>query len=207
MKTISYLVSEQIPDHLCVGRGCSQVKGCHLVHVCVWEPEHSCLPQKVHGDTGKDNYQLVHAWYICVRLVKSDKHKTKKKTSKFMMCCFLHSHVAPGDRMMKWCFSLQVNEAQISSILHHLVNDIDVPLPYGRQKYKLDEVQNKKHDAHIVTLSPRESRNVCLTPKRAATAHLQPKWKAVCPASHVMLGSAPLLRKRSTMARLPWRAA
>lgn len=135
VKTISYLVSEQIPDHLRVACGCSQVKGCHMVHVCVWEPEHSCLPQIVHGNTGKDNYQLVHAWYVRVWL--RSQTNTRQKTTKFVMCCFLHSHVAPSDRMMKWCFSLQVYEAQISSILHHLVNDIDVPLPYGRQKYKL----------------------------------------------------------------------
>lgn len=55
LETISYLVSEQIPDHFCVACGCRQVKGCHLVHVCVWETEHSCLPQIVHCNTGKDS--------------------------------------------------------------------------------------------------------------------------------------------------------
>lgn len=64
----SYLASEQIADHLCVSCGCSQVKGCHLVHVCVWEPEHPRLPQIVHCNTGKDRWRLVRAWFICVWL-------------------------------------------------------------------------------------------------------------------------------------------
>lgn len=39
--------------------------------------------------------------------------------------------------MMQGGFLLQINETQISSILHHLVDDEDVPLPDGSQKQRL----------------------------------------------------------------------
>lgn len=51
------------------------------------------------------------------------------------MHCYCHSHVAPGHCMMHRCFSLQVYEPQISSILHHLMYDVDVPMPDMSQKY------------------------------------------------------------------------
>lgn len=90
-KNISYLIFEQIPNHLCVACRRSQVKGCHLVHVCVWEPEHACLPQIMHCDTGKDNSQCKHdeLMWLC--------HKHKTKTSNYVcdvwfppLTCFPH---------------------------------------------------------------------------------------------------------------------
>lgn len=47
-KTASYLVFEQILNHVYVAGGCSQVKRRQLVLVCIREAEHSRLPQIVH---------------------------------------------------------------------------------------------------------------------------------------------------------------
>lgn len=69
----SYLVSEQIPDHLYVACGCRQVKRCHLVHVSVWESKHSCLPQIVHCNTGKDNQVKIYLW-LCSHTIAWHRH-------------------------------------------------------------------------------------------------------------------------------------
>lgn len=103
----------------------------------------------------------------------------------------LHLHVPPSHCMMHGRFPLQVCEAQVGSVLHHLVHDVDVSLSV------VIEVKNRD----------RKGKRLRLWHKLEMDAHLQPKWKAVCPASQVRLGSAPLLRKRSTNTRLPWRAA
>ena len=79
------------------------------------------------------------------------------------LSCFLHSHVAPSDRMMQGCFSLQVYEAQICSVLHHLVHDVDVPLPERRTKgYDKESVTD-----HIMKI---QASSTCTD-----DAHLQPK--------------------------------
>lgn len=90
-RRLPYLVSEQIPDHLCVACGCRQVERCHLVHVSVWEAKHSCLPQIVHCNTGKDNQGLT--------CVLGHKHKSKTNKSKLIMipsptCCLQSLHDA-----------------------------------------------------------------------------------------------------------------
>lgn len=54
---------------------------------------------------------------------------------KLVLCC--HSHATPHHCMMHCIFSLQIYEAQISSMLHHLMHDVDVSLPDMNQKYNL----------------------------------------------------------------------
>ena len=67
-----HLVSEQVANHLGVAGGGCHVQRCEMIHVWVRVPEHSCLPQVMHGYTNhkQTNKQIrmmitIWSWLIC----------------------------------------------------------------------------------------------------------------------------------------------
>lgn len=128
-------------------------------------------------------------------------HKARNSRKWCNILSTFHLHVSSSNCMMQGGFSLIVSEAQVSSILHHFMHNVDVSLPddNATNGKKATTAKNKNKKTTIMTLWLKKFKHF--------SAHLQAKWKAVCPASLMTFGSAPLLRNNSTRARLPWMAA